>query len=262
MPISTPSDMVQTYSGDEDHFNHVLHHLFIPAIKQLDIEPIPPAVKGADLIHAEIIKNIESCDFLLCDMSILNPNVFFELGIRTAINKPVALVKDDATKNVPFDTHIINNHTYSHALQPWTLDAEIESLVKHLTHCFDAAQKENSLWKYFSLSTKADTLHKPESSDEKIAYLTMQVAALRSEIGDKKRSQYVDDVESETLDLVFDELKLLGLDEKLKVLECAIDAEYIYVYLSGYPSEKLARKMAGISMRYGKKLKIHQRPDK
>jgi len=45
------------------------------------------------LIHAEIIRNIENADLVLCDMSCLNPNVFFEFGIRTSLNKPVSVVK-------------------------------------------------------------------------------------------------------------------------------------------------------------------------
>jgi len=186
MPVTTPSELVERYSGDEEHFKHVLEHLFIPAIEKLDLEPIPPIVRGAEVIHAEIIKNLEISDCVLCDMSILNPNVFFELGIRTAINKPVALVKDDGTPKVPFDTNIINNLTYSHTLAPWSLEKEIEALSDHLKHCFEGEQTENSLWKYFSLSAKVEPLGKPTTKDEKIDFLSMQVAAIRKELEKNK----------------------------------------------------------------------------
>ena len=55
---------------------------------------MPPTASGSDLIHAKIIKNLETADLVLCDMSALNPNVFFEFGMRTALNKPAL---DDAT---------------------------------------------------------------------------------------------------------------------------------------------------------------------
>ena len=42
---------------------------------------------GADLIHAQIVKNLQFADVVLCDVSTHNPNVFFELGIRTALNR-------------------------------------------------------------------------------------------------------------------------------------------------------------------------------
>jgi len=89
MPISTPKHLVGSYSGGEDHFIHVLDHLFVPAIEKVGLNPIPPIAEGSDIIHARIIENIEKTDLILCDMSTLNPNVFFELGIRTAVDKPV-----------------------------------------------------------------------------------------------------------------------------------------------------------------------------
>jgi len=91
-PITTPEPFVSKYKGDDHHFTHVLDHLFIPALRILSIEPIPPSTKGSEIIHGEIIRNLESADLVLCDMSILNPNVFFELGIRTALNKPVCMI--------------------------------------------------------------------------------------------------------------------------------------------------------------------------
>lgn len=84
MPITTPPELLAIYANDRDHFPHVLKHLFAPAIEKAQYEVIPPAAKGSDLIHAEIIKHLETADLVLCDMSTLNPNVFFELGIRTA----------------------------------------------------------------------------------------------------------------------------------------------------------------------------------
>ena len=132
IPLSTPGRLLGTYGGDDEHFKHVLDHLFIPAVESAGMTAIPPVAKGAELIHGEIIKNLESADLVLCDMSILNPNVFFELGIRTALNRPVSLVRDDVTETIPFDTNIINNHKYKSTLSPWTLDKEVRALTEHL----------------------------------------------------------------------------------------------------------------------------------
>lgn len=192
MPISTPSDLVDTYSNDIDHFKHVLDYLFIPAIEQVGMVPIPPKTKGSEIIQAEIIKNIESAGFVLCDMSTLNANVFFELGIRTAVNKSVALVKDDATERVPFDTHIINNHTYLRSLEPWVIKSEIEKLADHLKHCCSSQEKTNSLWKYFSLTSRAVPLEKEISGEDKTDYLIRQVDALRQELRTSKAGSYAE----------------------------------------------------------------------
>ena len=60
-------------------------------------------------------------------MSILNPNVFFEFGIRTALNKPVSLVVDDKNPDIPFDPSIIHHHKYNSALQNWTHKEDVNS---------------------------------------------------------------------------------------------------------------------------------------
>ncbi len=103
MPITTPELFVPLYSGDKLHFHHVLEHLFIPALEKNKFNPIRPIAEGSDVIHAEIIKNLEKADLVLCDASCLNPNVFYELGIRTALDKPVCIVKDEITQKIPFD---------------------------------------------------------------------------------------------------------------------------------------------------------------
>ena len=102
MPISTPQSGQGPYQAN--HFTNILVHLFNPAIRDVEYEPISPLHKGSELIHADILRNLHEADLVLCDMSSLNANVFFELGIRTALDKPVCLVVDDKTPQTPFDT--------------------------------------------------------------------------------------------------------------------------------------------------------------
>lgn len=181
MPISTPEEWLPKYSNDKNHFKHVLDHLLLPSLEKADLDPIPPIAKGSELIHGELIRNIETAELVLCDMSILNPNVFFELGIRTALNKPVCLIKDDVTPKIPFDTTIINNHTYLNALNPWTLENEIENLANHIEESLKKSNDTNSLWKYFSLSSTAHPIESEKGIDGRIDYLTMQIEALRNQ---------------------------------------------------------------------------------
>jgi nucleoside 2-deoxyribosyltransferase len=126
MPISTPEHLVPKYSGDKDHFFHVLEHLFVPAVERNKFNAVRPIAEGSDVIHAEIIKNLEKADLVLCDASSLNANVFYELGIRTALDKPVCIVRDELTPKIPFDTTIINHHVYESSL---TFPSDINSLA-------------------------------------------------------------------------------------------------------------------------------------
>ena len=179
MPITTPTVFLERYRGDAGHFRNVLEHLFVPAVEAADFKPIPPIAKGADLIHAEIIKNLETADLVLCDMTILNPNVFFELGIRTALNRPVAMVRDDGGDNVPFDTGIINFHEYK--VGPWSLDNEKKKLAAHLRHSYESNSGENGLWKYFGISTRAEPA-KAGGTEDKVDLILKELNAMRRAI--------------------------------------------------------------------------------
>lgn len=81
MPITTRKEQSEAY-GDTQHWRHVMDHLFVPAIEKAGFEPKLPMSTGTEMIHAEIVKNLETCDLVLVDLSSLNPNVFFELGVR------------------------------------------------------------------------------------------------------------------------------------------------------------------------------------
>lgn len=68
-----------------------------------------------DIIQGRIIRNLYEYDVVLCDISGLNPNVMFELGLRLAFKKPVIIVVDDETK-IPFDTNVIEHIIYNRGL--------------------------------------------------------------------------------------------------------------------------------------------------
>jgi hypothetical protein len=181
-PISTPKEVQELYRGDGDHFIHVLKQLVVPAVIKAGFNPIEPIMEGSDVIHAKIIRNLEQAPLVLCDISSLNPNVMVELGVRTALNKPVCIIKDDVTptERVPFDLSIINHHTY-HSDPTWTLVAEIEKLAAHVGH--SSGDQDNALWKYFGLKL---TAHVPEAKgtaeDRKSDLLFAEIAALRKEV--------------------------------------------------------------------------------
>ena len=175
MPITTPKHLVEKYNSDEDHFIHVLGHLFIPAVEEVGFTPISPKATGSNIIQADIIRQLSECELVLCDMSIFNPNVFYEFGIRTALNKPVALVVDDKTKPIPFDPSMLNCHEYDSSLVPWKLEEEKQKLTKHVQDTYKKTKDHNALWKYFGVAQTGK--FKPEDVEigEKIDLLMKKV---------------------------------------------------------------------------------------
>lgn len=211
MPITTPPEFISSYKDDCEHFSHIMQCLFKPAIEKAGFKPILPVTQGSEIIHGEIISKIESSDLVLCDMSILNPNVFFELGIRTALNKPVCLIKDNIIEKVPFDTGIINYHVYLPDLSSWIVKNEIEKLSRHINESFSKSDNSNSLWKYFGLKSTAAPPKKIGGDAEKIDYLTMQVEAIRRQLyesSDRKPSESLNDLRMQRNKERYDQMEM------------------------------------------------------
>jgi hypothetical protein len=177
MPISMPDIYADRYN-DPEHFKHVLDYLFTPALGAAGYETVPPTAAGSDLIHAEIISNLETCDLVLCDISTMNPNVFFELGIRTSLDRPAALIRDHLTVQIPFDTGSINTHTYDASLQPWTLPSEVEALTLHIQQVAAKSDNRNALWRYFGLTQRASPAEISNPVEAKLDLLIDEVTRL------------------------------------------------------------------------------------
>lgn len=182
MPITTHEDEAERYGGDTDHWLHVMETIHVPAVKAAGFEPIRPVVSGSYLIHGQIIKHLETADMVLCDLSGLNPNVFFELGVRTSLNLPIALVKDEHF-SLPFDTSGINTHSYSSALRSWDTLDEIAKLSEYLKASVVSSDGSNPMWRHFGLTIVARTAEPTESSaDAQLALVYESVNALRQEV--------------------------------------------------------------------------------
>lgn len=147
-----------------------------------------PIMRGADLIQAEIINNLEVADLVLCDVSLLNANVFFELGVRTALDRPVAMVKDDKTATYPFDTSMINYHSYDSSLAAWHLSDEIAKLKLHIAETATRADGRNSMWQYFGLTKRAEPAEVDNPLERKVDLLLREVEKIRASEGERQGS--------------------------------------------------------------------------
>lgn len=163
MPMTTRPEDAAAY-GDEDHWNHVMEHFFVPTIEKAGLTPVRPIARGSSMIHAGIIQNLENADMVLCDMSGHNPNVFFELGVRTSLDKPIAIVRDEKT-TIPFDLGGLNAHPYKSHLNLWELPEQMERLESHLQAAITTCDGRNPLWAQYGLTKRAET---PTSDEDGI----------------------------------------------------------------------------------------------
>lgn len=190
MPITTLPEQVDVYGGDVDHWLHVMHSIHVPAVKAAGYEPILPISRGTQMIMGDIIKHLSEADMVLCDLSGHNPNVFFELGVRTSLNRPIALVKDEHLK-VPFDTSGLNTHPYDSTLHAWNSEAQIAAIARHIE---DSASPDgkNPMWKHFGLEITADRPNSDATStDARIDLIFERVNDLSRELRREKQAPVI-----------------------------------------------------------------------
>lgn len=87
----------------------VFEYIIIPALGGLGYDhPIRIDMDDKPAhITTEIIKNLVHADLVIADLSAVNANVFYELGIRHAYQKPCILISDWVVRP-PFDVSGIN----------------------------------------------------------------------------------------------------------------------------------------------------------
>lgn len=127
MPIS------DVHGYEVGHFARVYEHLLKPAIAAAGYEPVraDDAVK-TDYIVVGIIQKIVESEMVICDFSARNPNVMYELGIRHAFNKPVALIKDRRTEKV-FDIQGLRYTEYDDSLRIDSVEKDIAKISSTIT---------------------------------------------------------------------------------------------------------------------------------
>ncbi len=82
--------------------------VYEPAIKKAGLKPIRAdhEIFGTGKIMDQVWSGINVSKVLVAELTTKNPNVFYELGLAHALNKPVVLVSSNE-QDVPFDLHHI-----------------------------------------------------------------------------------------------------------------------------------------------------------
>jgi hypothetical protein len=91
------------------HADWVLDGIIRPVMAMPEFSDF--AVKRADddarpgQIDTHVIDDLLNADLVIADLSLLNPNVFYEIGIRHMVQKPIIHMQL-ASENVPFDVSL------------------------------------------------------------------------------------------------------------------------------------------------------------
>lgn len=114
----------------------LLKHLIKPVceeelnFKVIRIDKLP----HSNLITTEIVKNLKEADLVIADTTDNNPNCFYEIGYRSALSKPLILIRN-SEKNIPFDVAGLNIIDYK--LNNFDAGDEFKSKLKDIISILD-----------------------------------------------------------------------------------------------------------------------------
>lgn len=175
------------------HFHRVYDHIIKPACGLAGLKPIrADDVNQTNHIVLDVLRHLLSADMAICDLSGRNPNVFYELGVRQAFNKPVCLVKDLRTPRV-FDIQGLRDIEYDEGLRVDTIGPTVAVLAESLKNTLAAHTsgegQVNSLVQLLGLN--AATLPQPQELSAEGSLVLSALAEMSSRLAGIEQSTRV-----------------------------------------------------------------------
>jgi hypothetical protein len=128
-------------SGRLFDFDKVYRVVMQRAIKQAGLEPVrADEQKGSQIIHTDMFKALRDNAVVLADLSLGNPNVFYELGIRHVMSAKGTVLMCCVGSELPFDVKLSRVIFYKYDGQ--SLDwEEAERVTQELRFALEEAKR-------------------------------------------------------------------------------------------------------------------------
>lgn len=103
-------------------------------------------------ITESILNHLKNSDLVIADLSTKNPNAFFELGYRTALNKPIIQMINEA-ETLPFDVNTIRTINYKLNDLDYVeqTKSRLEQTIKSISFSDDSNTSEKNMQDFNSL---------------------------------------------------------------------------------------------------------------
>jgi hypothetical protein len=128
-------------------FGEVLRNLLTPGGVAAGFIVETANRQGSDVIQSTIINDLLEADLVIADLTDHNPNVLFELGVRMAEDKPVALVKATGTGRIFDVDNMLRVFEYNANLWKSTIDKDLPDLTDHIKAAWENRESQQSYMK-------------------------------------------------------------------------------------------------------------------
>jgi nucleoside 2-deoxyribosyltransferase len=113
-------------------FDEVLRALIAPSGRDAGFEVATANRDGSDVIQATIVNQLLDADLVIADLTENNPNVLFELGLRIAEDKPVALIRAKGTRAIFDVDNMLRVFEYDPNLWTSSIEHDRAKLIEHV----------------------------------------------------------------------------------------------------------------------------------
>ncbi|QOG11282.1 hypothetical protein [Arcobacter sp. FWKO B] len=113
MPFGTKKDE----NGNTIDFDKIYNEFIKPSIIDAGLEPIRADEEQiGGIIHKAMYERLMLCEYAVADLSLLNANVFYELGVRHAIRPYSTVTLFENGSRLPFDVNFLRSIPYDREL--------------------------------------------------------------------------------------------------------------------------------------------------
>ncbi len=128
-------------------FTEVLGSLVSPAGRDAGFTVTTANRQGTDVIQSTIVNDLLNADLVVANLTEHNPNVLFELGMRMAFDKPVALIRAQGTEQIFDVDNMLRVFDYDPNLWPTTVERDLPKLRDHIKATWDNRDTEKTYMK-------------------------------------------------------------------------------------------------------------------
>jgi hypothetical protein len=125
------------------NFDKVYRVIIQRAISNVNMKPLrADETEGSRIVHADMFKDLRDRPVVLVDLSLLNPNVLYELGIRHVMSSTgtVLIANEETVKKLPFDIALSRTIAYRYDGEHLDWD-EVERVIPQLQAAIEEARR-------------------------------------------------------------------------------------------------------------------------
>jgi len=102
--VIMPFGVKEDHEGNKVDFDKIYKTLIKPTIEEINLSCLRcDEISKAGMIHKDMFNHIYNSDIAIVDISVLNANVFYELGMRHALKKSVTVIIKSKNTPIPFN---------------------------------------------------------------------------------------------------------------------------------------------------------------